>query len=389
VFPCSGGIVYPPPMLLHRVPVLFAVLALAACIPDVPTPGPLTPLSANSAAYAPGQLHRGINAGNALDAPKEGEWGVVLDERFFTDVAAAGFDHVRIPVRFNAHAGAGAPYTVDEDFFRRVDWAIEQTTSRKMTAILDFHHYVELMDDPDAHAARFVGIWKQIAARYHDRPATVLYELLNEPTSKITAPKWNALLVTALATVREVDPTRKVIVDSVFWAAAKELANLELPAGDTNLIASFHMYQPILFTHQGMPFMTAEYGTIGIPFPGPASAPIAPVPGALKVDWVADWFRRYNSTPAAENPGGPSAVLAEFAMARAFAERTKRPLYMGEFGTGDVIDIASRARWTRLVREEAERQGMGWAYWDDGGRFKVYDRKTGAWNPELTAALMR
>ncbi len=212
-----------------------------------------------------------------------------------------------------------------------------------MTAILDFHHYVELMDDPDAHAARFVGIWKQIAARYHDRPASLLYELLNEPTSKITAPKWNALLVTALAAVREVDPTRKVIVDSVFWAAAKELANLELPASDTNLIASFHMYQPILFTHQGMPFMTAEYGTIGIPFPGPATAPIAPVPGALKVDWVADWFRRYNSTPAAENPGGPSAVLAEFAMARAFAERTKRPLYMGEFGTGDVIDIASRA----------------------------------------------
>src|SRR6185369_1832814 len=174
-------------MLLHRFPLLLSALALAACIPEVSAQAPLPP---HPATYARDQLHRGINAGNALDAPKEGEWGVVLEERFFADVAAAGFDHVRIPVRFNAHAAAAAPYTIDEDFFRRVDWAIEQTTSRKMKAILDFHHYTELMEDPDGHAARFVGIWRQIAARYRDRPASLVYELLNEPTSKITAPKW-------------------------------------------------------------------------------------------------------------------------------------------------------------------------------------------------------
>ncbi len=371
-------------MLLRRLAQLCGIAALSGCIPDV---APLLPAAPH--AFVPGELHRGINAGNALDAPKEGEWGVTLDERFFTDVAAAGFDHVRIPIRFNAHAAVSAPYTVDEDFFRRVDWAIEQTISRKMTAIVDFHHYEELMDDPDGNADRFAGIWKQIAARYHDRPASVLYELLNEPTGKLTAPRWNALLVQGLAAIRSADPARRVIVDSAFWAAAKELANLDLPAGDPALITSFHMYQPILFTHQGMPFMPPEYATIGITFPGPPAAPITPAPGALKVEWVADWFKRYNSTPAADNPGGPAAVLAEFAMARAYAERTKRPLYLGELGAGDAIDHASRARWTRLVREEAEKQGIGWAYWDDGGRFKIFDRKTGVWDPELTAALLR
>jgi len=360
------------------------MVALAGCIPDVPPVPPMAPH-----AFVPGELHRGINAGNALDAPKEGDWGVTLDERFFADVAAAGFDHVRIPIRFNAHARASAPFTVDEDFFRRVDWAVDQTTSRKMTAIIDFHHYEELMDDPDAHAARFAAIWRQIAARYHDRPASVLYELLNEPTSKLTAPRWNTLLVEGLAAIRGADPARRVIVDSVFWAAAKELANLELPAGDAALITSFHMYQPILFTHQGMDFMPGEYATIGIQFPGPPATPITPAGGALKVDWVADWLRRYNTAPAAENPSSPSAVRAEFTMAHAYAERTKRPLYMGEFGAGDPIDPASRARWTRLVREEAEKQGIGWAYWDDAGRFKIFDRKTGVWNPELVAALMR
>ncbi|HEV8245996.1 MAG TPA: hypothetical protein VGP93_09520, partial [Polyangiaceae bacterium] len=56
---------------------------------------------------------RGINLGDRLDAPKEGDWGPVLHETDFGFVAAAGFDHIRLPVRFNAHAAASAPFTLD------------------------------------------------------------------------------------------------------------------------------------------------------------------------------------------------------------------------------------------------------------------------------------
>jgi endoglucanase len=366
---------------------------LAACIPDVPQapqtgqPPPVSPPPTDVAPLL-ANLRRGMNAGNALDAPSEGAWGVVLAPAFFDAVKAQGFDHVRIPIRFSAHAGDSAPYTIDEAFFRRVDWAIDQTVSRGMTAIVDLHHYEELHEHPDAHAARFVGLWAQIAARYAARPPSVVYELLNEPTHELTAARWNALLVRALAAVRAVDRGRTVIVDSVFWAAAKELVNLELPAGDPHLVASFHMYQPILFTHQGMSWMPAEFHTTGIVFPGPPPAPVEPDSGAQRVSWVADWIRRYNTTPAATNPGGYAAVTAEFEMARAFVERTKVPLYMGEFGAGDKADMASRAAWTRAVRKEAEGRGIGWAYWDDGGSFKIYDAKAQTWNPALRAALL-
>jgi endoglucanase len=371
-------------------PELMLFVLLGACIPDpAPPVASATPaLRAPAAARMVPTLGRGLNLGNALDAPSEGEWGVVLEPAFFDAIRAAGFDHVRIPVRFSGHAAESPPYTIDETFFRRVDWAVDQALTRGMSAIVDLHHYNELMDRPDAHAARFVGLWKQIAARYAARPPSVLLELVNEPSGKLTAERWNPLLVEALRAVRAVDRTRKVLVDSTFWAAAKDLSLLVLPADDRGLIASFHMYQPILFTHQGMSWMPPEFGSLGIVFPGPPRAPVEATPAAQRVDWVADWLRRYNTSPAETNPGGLAAIAEQFAFADAFVQRTKVPVYMGEFGAGDKADMASRVTWTRAVRDEAERRGIGWAYWDDGGAFKVYDQKARAWNAQLRSALL-
>lgn len=377
-----------------RVAFAFALAlggAACGCIPDapLPSPKPWAP-AAGTAPGTPVQLRRGINVGNRLDAPSEGEWGVTLDEPLFDAIAAAGFDHVRIPIRFNAHAAAAPPYAIDEAFFRRVDWAVNQVERRGMTAIIDFHHYNELMESPDGHADCFVGLWRQIAARYRGRGASVYYELLNEPNGKLTADRWNAILARALREVRAVDPARKVIVDSYFWAAARELATtLVLPAGDANLIGSFHMYQPILFTHQGAPWMNPEFQTPGVVFPGPPVAPIAPAAAAQSVTWVADWFRRYNTLPAAQNPSGPTTIAEEFDLARRFTEKTKLPVYLGEFGAIDKADAASRVTWTRAVRQEAEKRGIPWTYWDDGASFKIYDPKARTWNTNLVAALLK
>jgi len=49
-------------------------------------------------------LKCGINLGNALDAPKEGDWGVVLQSDYFKLIKTAGFNHVRLPVRWSSHA---------------------------------------------------------------------------------------------------------------------------------------------------------------------------------------------------------------------------------------------------------------------------------------------
>src|SRR5262245_43788128 len=74
-------------------------------------------------------LGRGINLGNALEAPQEGAWGVTLEADYFRLIKEAGFNSVRIPIRWSAHASTTAPYDIEMHFFQRVDWAIRNFQS--------------------------------------------------------------------------------------------------------------------------------------------------------------------------------------------------------------------------------------------------------------------
>ena len=87
-------------------------------------------------------LGRGVNMGNALDAPSEGEWGFTLEEKYFQAAKDAGFNSVRIPVRWSAHAMTEPPYTIDPNFMKRVDWAVNCALSRNMPVMLNVHHYM-------------------------------------------------------------------------------------------------------------------------------------------------------------------------------------------------------------------------------------------------------
>ena len=340
---------------------------------------------------ATADLRRGVSFGNAMEAPKEGEWGWTLSAFAFRTVREAGFDHVRVPMRISAHAGERPPYAIDDPFLRRMDWVIEQALANDLGVVVDMHHYEELMRSPAQHADRLVGLWRQIATRYRGLPDAVVYEILNEPTDKLTAETWNALLARVVSAIRTIDPARALIVEGADWASARDLRDtLALPPGDRNIIASFHMYAPTYFTHQGAHWMPPRFSTRGIVFPGPPPTPVTPHLATLYSEESRVFFQRYNSEPTQTNPGGPAAVLEQLDMAKAFADRTGLRVYLGEFGATVNADLSSRARWTRLVRTEAEKRGFGWAYWDFCQGFAAFTpcAPEGHWITEIKAALL-
>ena len=387
----------------------IAVLGAAIGCRPLPAPAPGSPhapaAQSSSAAAAPlpknlarpepiaispplPGFSRGINLGNCLDAPQEGAWGTRISEKHFEMAKQAGFDHVRLPVRFTTpeRSDPNPPHTIRPEFFARVDWALDRAAAHGLSIILDLHHFEEIHKQPQAQKARLYALWRQISEHYAARPPQVAFEILNEPNGALEPALVNEITAEALRIIREKNPTRIVFANCYFWANAERLHELVLPANDPNVVAQFHMYQPILFTHQGAPWMDPHFHTLGVIFPGPPATPVTPVSAATP-SWVLDWFRAYNTQPLAQNPGGPRAVFEHFDHAARYVKATGKRVYLGEFGAIDGADSQSRANYLWLVRTEAERRGIGWALWDDGGKFQAMDAQKGTWNAPLYSAL--
>lgn len=350
---------------------------------------PPTPMNNPYAFEQAARLGRGVNLGNALEAPEEGAWGVVLKEDFFGLIAEAGFDTIRVPIRWSAHALDASPYTIDETFFERVDWVIENGLAQDLTVVINMHHYEELFDDPAGHSERFVVLWQQVATRYKDTPDAVYFEPLNEPHGNLSADKWNVLMADAVAAIREIDAGKHTLVLSgASWGGIDGLSAMRIPEGEENFIATFHFYEPFLFTHQGAEWTDAYVGTLGVIWPGPPETKLDPVPEAKKVDWVRMWFARYNQSSTSSNPAGPKPIEDALDDAAEWSEARGIPLWMGEFGAYGKADMQSRVNWTTFVREAAEARGFSWSYWEFGAGFGVYDREAEQWNEGLLNALV-
>ena len=309
-----------------------------------------------SVAHADPTLHRGVNFGDALETPHEGQWGVVIQPDYFPTIRKAGFDTIRVPILWVGHVPAQAPFTIDPVFFKRIDWVVQQAEDNHLNVILDYHYDPDLMKDPDAHADRYVAIWKQVAEHYQSAPDTILFELMNEPFDKLDSAHWNPLITRALAAIRPTNPTRTVVVGPVRWNSYDKLSELELPESDRHLLVTFHYYLPMTFTHQG-----AEW--------------VAPSKAWLGTKWLG--------TDADKAP-----IEHDFAQASDWAKAHHRPIFLGEFGAYSKGDLASRVCWTSFVAHTAESHGIPWSYWEFCSGFGAYDPKAHQWRKPLLDALI-
>jgi endoglucanase len=302
------------------------------------------------------RLRRTINLGNALEAPREGEWGVTIKEEYFDLAKDAGFSAVRIPICWSAHAEAAPPYTIDAEFMSRVDEVVEQARARDLAVIINVHHYDEMNADPARHLERLKSLWTQIAKHFADRSDGLYFELFNEPMGNLDG-KWKEVYLQLITTIRSVSPERILIVGPSGWNSVKRLDELNDLAGEEHTIVTFHYYLPFEFTHQEAPWVPAEF---------------RPPLGA-----------RWGSSEDQE------AAQSDFQQAATWAKRHHLPLLVGEFGAYRTADMDSRIRWTRAVAREAEKHGMSWAYWElAAGGFGIYDQQTKTWRPDLLNALI-
>ncbi|WP_205853727.1 glycoside hydrolase family 5 protein [Phenylobacterium deserti] len=289
-----------------------------------------------------------INLSNTLETPKEGEWGRPFRDDDFRIMKAAGFSTVRIPVKWSAQAQERAPYTINPAALRRVHRAVDLANAAGLNVILNVHHYDELTSDPDTHAQRLAGLWRQIGENFKDAPPNVWFELLNEPHSKLDDSNLPGVWGAALAAVRASNPTRPVLVGGQNWSNLASLSTMKLP-DDPYVVPTFHYYEPFDFTHQG-------------------------------AHWTSNpppWGRTYGSE-------ADKALLArDLQTVKAYMARSGRVPILGEYGAMDDprVPVKERAEYYHAVSSAFASIGVPSCAWGYYSGFRLRDDK--GWIPGL------
>jgi endoglucanase len=127
---------------------------------------------------------------------------------YFRMLKEAGFSNVRINLHSFRHMGEGDAYTLRPAWWEVLDWAVTNALQSDLMVILDLHEFGAMGNDPETNKAKFLAFWRQVSERLRDAPDRVLFEILNEPSRKLTAPLWNEYFREASVVRQTVRPAR-------------------------------------------------------------------------------------------------------------------------------------------------------------------------------------
>ena len=380
---------------------LFAISAIAclsicltACENDSAPPAAPAPTSSESVEKRPvvpvdysagramnARLGKGINLGNSWDADgrncTDNCWGNPIDDGDFKIIKEAGFNSIRLPVRWQRNSNRET-HEVDPERLASVKEDVRLAVEQGLAVILDFHHYVELnayglgahrgKSDSialfQAEKAHFVALWSQIASEFEEFPDSMLvYDILNEPTIP-NKDLVNEVLLEAYAAIRAASPGKTIMFESYNYAKFAQITALNLPQ-DGNIIFSGHYYEPYTFSHQG-------HGN----------------------DCIGDAAYSNNADSDLKGYTAKAKELYPDVNGTDFI-----PMNMGEFGISGKTNAtckdkapsdAKKAQWAKESAAAAKKYGMSFHYWGftKVGGFEAYDRQNGAWYSGFPGALI-
>ena len=338
---------------MARLPLSRAALLLTAIVILTPSVGHAQP-GATDAFEQNRKLGRGVNI-----LGYDPIWRSRAQGRFqakhFRLLKEAGFNSVRINLQPFWGMNPTNGYALNGSWFEVLDWAVRQAQAQDLRVILDLHEFIPMGSDPATNKAKLLAFWRELSAHCQSAPESVLFEVLNEPSLKLTPALWNTYMAEALAIIREKNPTRTVVVGPGYWNSLDHLAELALPASDRNLIVTIHYYKPMDFTHQGAAWVHRE--------------------NKLGVEWLG----------TEEQLG---VIKSDFDKAARWAKEHNRPLFLGEFGAYDKAPMESRVRYLTSVVRAAEQRDWSWAYWQFDSDFILYDIGRDAWIEPIRRALI-
>lgn len=173
-------------------------------------------------------------------------------------IAAAGFNTIRVPLHWALFMDGSDPPRFEGPGYDLLDRLVGEARAAGLKLILDLHAapggqtgvnhddgsgYPLSLYVPRERRAT-IALWRELAARYHDEPAILGYDLLNEPISPYLDeaylnPRLEPFYQDIRKAIREVDPNHLLILEGAQWASNFAVFG---PPFDANLAYSFHEF---------------------------------------------------------------------------------------------------------------------------------------------------
>ena len=284
----------------------------------------------------------------------------------FEDIKSLGADVIRLPINLHSMAGPAPDYELDSLFLFFLDKVVNWAEELEMYLILDNHTFDPAVDTDPQVGDILIPVWTNMAEHFKNRSDFVLYEVLNEPHG-ISEAQWNAIQQQVVEAIRTVDTKHTIVVGAASFNSYNSLQYMPEYA-DTNLVYTFHFYDPFLLTHQGASWTNPSLVSLsGIPFPYEA-AKMPSVPNDLKGTWVESSF------PSYANEGTAAYVQSLLDIAIEFAELRGVAIFCGELGVYNInSDNESRVNWHTIVNAYLTERGVSWTNWDYHGGFGIFE----------------
>jgi endoglucanase len=285
----------------------------------------------------------------------------------FIDIKGLGCDAIRLPVNLHGMTSGEPDFTIDPLFISFLDSAVNWAEELHLYLLIDNHSF-----DPSVNTSPDIGqilvrVWAQIAGHYKDRSNYILYEMLNEPHG-ISNQLWGNIQQQTIDAIRTRDTRHTIIVGPSGFNSYNDLDQMPVYT-DTNLLYTFHFYDPFLFTHQGASWSTPSMEPLsGVPFPfGSASMPACPP--SLVGTWVENSLNNYSID------GTIARVKSLIDIAVNFRNTRNVEIFCGEFGVYmPNSDTADRVFWYQTVKDYFGVKEIPWTIWDYKGGFGLFKK---------------
>lgn len=279
-------------------------------------------------------IYRGVNLGGWLSQCdySDERLNYFIQEEDIKQIASWGLDHIRIPVDYNVlDDGRG---------YEKMDWALEMCKKYGLKAVLDLHKTAGFSFDKqekemgffenEKYQEYFYSLWEKMAEKYGHLTDLVVFELLNEVTDQCFIDVWNRISNEAIRRIRRIAPDMIILVGSYWNNSAASVKDLAAPQ-DEKVLYNFHCYDPLIFTHQGAPWVDGMDHNFRMPY---------------------------------KDSGADEAYFENlFASALETAEKNGTTLYCGEYGMIDRADPREGLKWLQAINAVFERHGIARALW--------------------------